>query len=107
LPYPQKTTDTTTASLSGELPFNTVVSAAMSPDGKEVIIKTYTNLYYWKRQAWESVELALQRTPLVLPYNIEPQGEAICFNTGNTGFFTLSEKPFQVSGVSLHFYKRN
>jgi hypothetical protein len=106
LSYPHSLTDTITASLSLELPFNGVVSAAISSDSKEIIVKTYTNVYYWKRQAGETIQSALSKPALVLDYIVEPQGEALCFDRENNGFFTLSEKPFNVSGVSLNYYKR-
>lgn len=104
--YPQSTTSTTTVSFVGEMRSSGICSAAVSPDGKELLAKNYTNIYYWKRSAGESIPSALQRIPVTLGYVLEPQGEAICFKNNNAGFYTLSEKPFFASHVKLNFYKR-
>lgn len=106
LPYPQSTTSTTTAIEAGTMTITGVCSASISPDGKELLVKNYTNVYYWKRNTGESIVAALQRTPLTLGYVLEPQGEALCFKNDNSGFYTLSERPFFASFVSLNFYKR-
>lgn len=90
----------------GQLPYNGVVSAALSPNGREIIVKTYPRLLYYKVAAGEKPEAALQTSATVLPYVIEPQGEAVCFSAANNGYFTLSEKGFAGS-VQLYFYKRN
>lgn len=103
--YPQSATLLNTAVLVGTLSFNGVVSAALSADNKEIIVKTYTNLYYWKRSSGESIETTFTKTPESLSYSFEPQGEAVCFRNDNTGFYTLSEKGTATS-VSLNFYKR-
>ncbi len=106
LPYPQSTTTTMIATLVGEMPFTGVSAAAASPDGKELLVKTYTNVYYWKRNAGETIGAALLRTPLALGYMLEPQGEAICFKNDNSAFLTLSEKPFFATSVTLNLYRR-
>lgn len=94
-----------TATAAGNLTYSGVVSAALSPDEKEILVKTYTNVYHYKRKANESIEQALQQNFTTLPYSIEPQGEAITFSNANTGFFTLSEKGLS-NKVDLYFYKR-
>lgn len=95
-----------TASFIGTLPYSGVVGAAIAEDGKEVIIKTYTGLFYYTRDNNETMEQVFQKTYQSLPYTIEPQGEAICFSATNNGFFTVSEKSF-ASTVNVCFYKRN
>jgi len=87
------------------LPYTGVVSAAISLDGKEILIKTYSTIYYYYRLQGESIEQALQKEPKVIKYQPEPQGEAVCFANNGTGYFTLSEKGF-ASWVNLNFYKR-
>jgi hypothetical protein len=78
----------------------------MAPDGKEIIIKTYFELGYYKVGNGEKIETALSRTPTIIPYRPEPQGEAVCFSAVNNGYYTLSEKSF-AADVRLYFYKRN
>ena len=103
--YPYKTAGVNTTSLVGSLSYTGVVSAAISPDGKEILVKTYFGINYYKRSAGQSITQALQSTPKTVPYTIEPQGEAICFNKNNTGFYTLSEKAMSAT-VNLYFYPR-
>lgn len=107
LPYPQNTGGITEAILVGSLPLKVVVGAGISPDGREIIIKTYTTLNYWKRAAMETIEDVLKKPSTALTYQLEIQGEAVGFKNDNTGFFTLSEKPAMAGTVSLNFYKRN
>jgi len=102
--FPYLTTGVTTATLVTTLDYSSVVSAALSVDGNELIVKTYTNLYYYKRKG-QTIEQMLQTKGEVLPYKIEPQGEAVTFALNNSGFFTLSEKGL-ASTVNLYFYKR-
>lgn len=102
--YPQSVTATNKARLVGDLPFNGVVSASLSPDCSEILIKTYTNIYYWKNDG--NILAALKKPAMKLGYRFEPQGEAVCFAQDGSGFFTLSEKPLTSSSVDLHFYSR-
>jgi hypothetical protein len=104
IPYPQSTTITNTAFPVDTLPFTGAVSAALSPDQEELIIKTYTRLYYWNKKKTETLEDMLKQSPREIGYEVEPQGEAVCFRKDNRGFFTLSEKAL---AVSLNYYKRN
>ncbi len=90
---------------AGQLNYTGVVSAATSIDEKEIIVKTYFGLNYYKRKSGQSIIECLQQSPRALPYVIEPQGEAVCFAQKNNGFFTLSEKGF-ASFVKLYFYSR-
>jgi hypothetical protein len=105
LAYPYSLTSLNTATEVGSLPYNGVVSAAISADGREIIIKTYPAVLYYKRSSSESIAQALQKTFTALPYKMEPLGEAITFANDNSGFYTLSEKGFG-SSVNLYFYKR-
>ena len=106
LSYPQSTSSVSTVTYLGSLSFSGVTSAASSVAGDELLIKTYTSLSYWKRNKNESIEDALKREPVTLNYQVEPQGEAVCFKNDNSGFYTLSERPSFISAVSLNFYQR-
>ena len=94
------------ATAAGQLGYSGVVSAALSPDAKEIVVKTYLSLSYYKLEGAEKIETALQKNPVALPYLAEPQGEAITFRNDNSGYFTLSEKGFGAD-AKLYFYKRN
>lgn len=111
LGYPQNVNEVTVAEALGELSFggglaNYVTGAAISPDGSEILVRTYTQLYYWKRNADQSVADVLQlgsRRQLVT--RLEPQGEAVCFDKDAKGFFTISERA-SASSVNLYYYAR-
>lgn len=107
LPYPQSTVDTMQAQFVANMSYTGVVSAALSPAGTELIVKTYTDLYYYSRAAGEGLDVTLAKAPSdTLAYQLEPQGEAVTFATDNSGFFTLSEKGISETDVPLFFYRR-
>ncbi len=96
-----------TASLVGQLNYNGVVSAAISNDAKEIVIKTYFGLNYYQKNATDLIEATLQKiSPIAIPYLAEPQGEAVCFSAVGDGYYTLSEIG-SATYQHLYFYKRN
>lgn len=103
--YPQSLTNMNTAVHIGDLPFTGVVAASLHGTTQELLVKTYTNIYYFKQDNGQPIPALLQRPYLSIKYQQEPQGEAICFSNDNTGFFTLSEKVGPLS-VNLSFYGR-
>jgi hypothetical protein len=106
LPYPQNVNEVAVAELMGELPLTFATGAAISPDGTEILVRTYTQIFYWKRNSGQTVADAMQRNAnRQLPYRVEPQGEAICFDKEAKGYFTLSEKRGDAT-VNLYYYAR-
>ncbi len=106
LAYPQSTTENRVAEYLGELPYTFVTGGAFSSDGSEIVLRTYTNVFYWPRKKGQSVADALQRTAARdLPLRLEPQGEAICFDKDNRGYFTISERN-NAANVTLNYYAR-
>ncbi len=106
LKYPQNVNEVTVAEALGELPMTFVTGAAISPDGREIVVRTYTNIMYWKIPQGQSLADALQYgTSRQLPYRMEPQGEAICFDKDNRGYFTISERA-NAASVNLFYYAR-
>ncbi|WP_338872069.1 PE-PGRS family protein [Spirosoma sp. SC4-14] len=106
LPYPQDVNQVTTLEAYGELPFTYVTSAAISPDGSEILLRTYLQVYYWKRETGQTVADAMQKgTAQQLIVKAEPQGEAIGFDKESKGFFTISERA-SASSVNLYYYAR-
>jgi DNA-binding beta-propeller fold protein YncE len=106
LSYPYSTTTMNKVEELGSLPYNYVVSAAISPSGKEVVVKKYDAIYDYPRTPGETIMQTLSKQPVNLPYQVEPQGEAIVFDNNDTGYYTISEKA-PASSVKLYFYKRN
>lgn len=107
LRYPYKTNELNSAVLAGATKLETVTGAAIGGDGKELLLRTYTGIFYWKRNNGESVEAALQREAVSIPPALEPQGEAIAFKTDLKGFYTLSENAGLPVTLRLNYYARN
>lgn len=83
------------------LPYTWVTSGDISKDGRHIVIKTLTDVYYWHRNANETVEQAMARPAQRLPYTIEKQGEGITITPGNDGYVTISEG----KDTPVNFYK--
>lgn len=105
LPYPQSTTSSTTARIAMQLPYTQIVAADISSNGKEVLIKSYKDVFYWRKEKKESLEELLKKEPKHLPYAVEPQGEAITFDRSGKGYYTVSEEANQKK-PHLMFYER-
>lgn len=104
LKYPQNINEVSVAEALGELPMSVVTGAAISTDGSEILLRTYTNIYYYKRKAGQSLPDAIQlQEAQTIPYRLEPQGEAVCFDRDAKGYYTLSER-FNTPAVSLYYY---
>ena len=103
--YPQSLTQPNILKKVAVLPFSTVTAADISPNGNEMFIKTYTQIFYWKKTGSETILDLLKKNPQTVPYVFEPQGEAICFSQDGSGFFTLSEIG-NTTSQTLYFYKR-
>ena len=102
---PETTTDTLTLRKVGVLPHTFVTSAAISPDGTEVLLKNLLEVRYWKRQPGESVPQMLSRPSMPQPYQPEPQGEAIAFSRDGNGYYTLGEAVLGMKSI-LYRYRR-
>ncbi len=94
------------AKRKANLDFPLAVGGDISPDGKHIIIKTYTNVFYWQRIPGQNVNTALKKQPQKLPYIVEPQGEAICFSADSKYYLTVSEKR-NAKKVYLYIYPFN
>lgn len=86
-----------------------VTGGAISPDGTEILIKNYSNVYHFTRDPnTQTILEALQGAPTVLPSYVggptanlaaakvdhptqEPQGEAICWSSDGRDYWTASE----------------
>ena len=107
LAYPQSTTEVITAQKVGEMTVGgDLTGGSISMIGTEVIVRGYSAIYYWKRKPEENVGEVLLKAPIkTLPYQFEPQGEAVCFDKDNKGYFTVSERNIAPS-INLYFYSR-
>lgn len=79
------------------------VGGDISPSGLEVLLKTYSSVYYWRRDSADDAFFGVPHQ--TLPYVPEPQGEAIAWAADQSGYFTLSEEPRSIPAM-LYFYPR-
>ncbi|NLP11440.1 hypothetical protein GX408_13680, partial [bacterium] len=105
LPFPQKSGTVMTAEAAGVLPLTLAVGGDISADGREILIKNYLTVFYWNRDVQQSVGQALTALPAIVPYALEPQGEAIAWKEDGAGFYTLSEEAFNIE-AHLYYYPR-
>lgn len=103
VPYPYAFRSTAILELA--LPLYKIVAGDISVDGTEILLKDYAHVYYWKKDAEESVSNTLKLPPVRVPYLREPQGESIAFARDGSGYYTLSESTNKAR-ASLLFYKR-
>ena len=97
--------DTVVAQKQGAIPYTHITAGDISPDGKEVLMKNYKNIYYWKKKGNETIPELLKTPAAELPYDRENQGEAIAWARDGSGFYTLGENA-RGERARLFFYKR-
>ncbi len=105
LKYPYATDDTLTATKLISLPFTKIVGGDLSADGRELLIKNYSHVFYWNSSTAKPLNELLKEVPKSIPYEIEPQGESITWAIDGSGFYTLSEVNKNKKSY-LYFYKR-
>ncbi|MEM6523529.1 MAG: hypothetical protein AAGF85_13040 [Bacteroidota bacterium] len=105
IPYPQSTDSINNLIELGTIPFHKIIAGDISQDGSEIILKTYDDILYWKRESKESVFEAISKPAKYIPYKREPQGEAMAWKNDGSGFYTLSEEPDKTE-AQVYFYKR-
>ena len=81
--------------------FKWITAGDISKDGQQVLLKSYTTVYYWKRQNNEPIWETMLHKPAVLPYIQEKQGEAIGFTPDGKGYYTTSEGVYS----PIYYYK--
>lgn len=104
LAYPQSYDKPNVARRVGTLPYCWVTAADISPTGNRILVKTYSNVFCYKRGKNQSVAEALSGKPREMRYKLEEQGEAITFDEHGKGYFTLSERLGETP-VELYYYR--
>ena len=67
------------------------VAGDISPNGREVLLKTYDAILLYEIEENESVFAGLQKLPSLVPYEPEQQGESVSWDENGYGFYTVSE----------------
>ena len=92
-PFPQSSNKTTTLERLGNLPIDRATAGNVSRNGTEILIKNKRIVYYWKGERGTTLaDLLLTGRPDKVPYQVEKQGEAVCFNKRAGGFYTSTER---------------
>lgn len=69
-----------------------LTGAALSPDGRVFLLRSYRTVFRWQRKPGESWNKLFARKPQTIPLvKDEPQGEAVAFGRTGEDFYTLSE----------------
>lgn len=68
-----------------------ITAGDISRDGKQILVKSYGNIFYWKRNANETFIDAIKKPFKILSYKPETQGEAIGFTNDGKKYYTISE----------------
>ncbi len=89
--YPQSTTNVVTMDLVGQLSWGGCTGGDISADGSQIVVRNYGYSMMWQRSTGVSIGSLLSTTGCVVTLMSEPQGEAICFAPGGSGFYTLRE----------------
>ncbi|UJP63661.1 hypothetical protein [Mongoliitalea daihaiensis] len=79
-----------------KLPFTMSVAGDISTCGSKILVKNYLMVFFWERKPDQTIEEAMSKDPLILPYKPEPQGEAIAWHPTLDRYVTLSEKRFNI-----------
>ncbi|MDY6951454.1 MAG: hypothetical protein SWE60_08080 [Thermodesulfobacteriota bacterium] len=97
-PYPQSTSGVITMEYVATLPTGTglswITAGDISPDGSLVAVRNdgitdHANIWY--RPSGTEMGAVLDQSPCLYQINAEPQGEAMGWDSGGSGFFTVSE----------------
>lgn len=97
--------DTLVARKTAEIDLTEVTAGNISRDGKEVLLRSYNAIFYWRRTDDTALEELVTTEPMMIPYVPEFQGEAIAWSLDGNGFYTLSESR-KDRRAHLMFYKR-
>lgn len=96
-PYPQPTSETVVLESVGQLSwtidsfFDMPTSGAISPDGDEVLIRSYVTARIWSVAGGTNIGNALATPGYEVPLALQQQGEAIAFSTDGQDYYAVSE----------------
>lgn len=79
-----------------------VTAADVSPDGRELLVRTYRAVLLWTREPEEPWREVIARPRRLLPSAPEPQGEAIAFTADGAAYVTIGEG----EGVPIWLFER-
>src|SRR5262249_5106304 len=81
-----------------------VSGAATSPDGKRVVLRTYSDAYEWSVTNGDIVGTITGSTPRITPLAGEPLGEAIAYSADGGSFLTVWDVIHQQSSTPIQIF---
>jgi hypothetical protein len=86
---PQRTGTENPMGVNGQ---NMVTGGANSPDGRKVVLRTYSDAYEWDVPDGDVVRAITAGKPRITPLPREPFGEAIAYTPDGSEFLTVSDR---------------
>lgn len=71
--------------------FTMTTAGDVSADGKVVLVRTYLDVFLWRRAPGTTLHQALGGAPCAMPLASETQGEAIALHPKTGAYYTVSE----------------
>lgn len=100
--YPQRTNGRTVMVHVADLPWGWAVGGDITPDGQTVVVRGYFNASVWQRSKGQYLRQVFDGEGSRLQLLIEPQGEAICFDSRGRDCYTVCEG----TGAPIYLYRR-
>lgn len=88
----------------GELPFTLITAGDVASNGRTIILKNYHKAWEWTRDPNEPLWKALLREGKRIPYGPELQGEAICYDQSDRGYYSTSEREDGGDAAPIFYY---
>lgn len=82
---------------------NDPVGGDISPNGREVLLRTHNSLFYWRVDSMDYLTTLSTVDPVVVSHVKEHQGEAVAWDTLGNGYFTCSEGHNQ----PIYYFRRS
>jgi hypothetical protein len=81
-----------------------VTGGAVSPDGKKVLLRTYTDAYEWDVKGGDIAKSIVSGKPRRTPLPNEPGGEAISFSADGSSYVTVSDSSTSATDAKILRY---
>ncbi|XP_061177716.1 uncharacterized protein LOC133186497 [Saccostrea echinata] len=82
---------------------NDPVGGDISPNGREVLLRTHNTIYYWRVDNMDYLTALSTADPVVVSHVKEHQGEAVAWDALGNGYFTCSEG----HNEPIYYFRRN
>jgi hypothetical protein len=89
----------------GKIGQNRISGAASSPDGRKIVLRTYSDAYEWTLANGDIVTTITTTTPRITPLPGEPLGEAIAYTKDGGAYLTVSDVINKQSSTPMQILK--